>query len=373
MKNLKKRLGSAILALLLVLSVSGSAFAATGTDASLRLSGAHQSGQITVDVYLTAEDATNGKVEVSYDADQTAFVSAAACVEDWVVSVNAEADGLVSFAWVGTALTEEETCIATLVFNVIDSDTVWAYFSVEATEVYASGSAVGVTGASDEISVQVKKTTPPVIPDSPVVIPPTPDLPVEPEDNEDPIEPEDPEIPECSFTDIEHWAKESILAVYDAGLMNGVSDTSFAPDEKVSRAMVVQVLYRMAGAPAVTGTNNFTDLTDDWYKDAIQWAVDNGITNGRSDTSFAPNADVTREEMATFIYRFAKLSGEDVSASADLTGYEDADSISSWAVTYLSWANAKGLINGRTATTLVPGGTALRGELATILVRYIGL
>lgn len=372
MKNLKKRLGSAILALLLVLSVSGSAFAATGTDASLRLSGAHQSGQVTVDVYLTAEGATNGKIEVGYDANQTAFASAAACVEDWVISVNAEADALVSFAWVGTALPAEETCIATLVFDVIDSDAIWTNFSAEAAEVYASGSAVGVTGAGDEISVQVKEPSTPIIPDTPIVIPPTPDVPVEPEDNEDP-KPEDPEVTECPFTDIEHWAKESILAVYNAGLMNGVSDTSFAPDEKVSRAMVVQVLYRMAGTPAVTGTNSFTDLTDDWYKNAIQWAVDNGITNGRSDTSFAPNADVTREELATFIYRFAKLSGEDVSASADLSGYEDADSISSWAVTYLSWANAKGLINGRTATTLVPGGTALRGELATILVRYTGL
>lgn len=373
MNNLKKRLGSAILALLLVLSVSGSAFAATGTDATVRLSGTHQSGQITVYVYLTAEGATNGKVEVSYDADQAAFVSAAASVEDWIVSVNGETDALISFAWVGTALSAEEICIATLVFEVIDNDAFWTNFSAEATELYASGSAVDVTSASNAIGIQIKETSAPIIPDEPVVIPPHPDVPVEPEDNEDPVTPDEPEVPECTFTDIDHWAKESILAVYNAGLMNGVSDTSFAPDEKVSRAMVVQVLYRMAGTPAVTGTNSFTDLTDEWYKDAIQWAVDNGITNGRSDTSFAPNADVTREELATFIYRFAKLSGEDIGTSIDLSGYEDADSISSWAVPYLSWANAKGLINGRTATTLVPGGTALRGELATILVRYTGL
>lgn len=175
------------------------------------------------------------------------------------------------------------------------------------------------------------------------------------------------------FADVgNHWALEGIQFVYRYGLMTGTSAASFAPDSEMSRAMFVTVLYRMEGEPAVTGGSAFRDVAaGTWYANAVAWASANGIVNGVSATSFAPNANVTREQMAALMFRYAKYKGYNIAATAELGGYADSGQVSEWAYRAMQWANGMNLIQGRTATTLFPAGTATRAENATILMRFL--
>ena len=127
----------------------------------------------------------------------------------------------------------------------------------------------------------------------------------------------------------------------------------------------------MAGSPAVTGENAFTDVeAGSWYEDAIIWAAANGIVEGYGDGTFFPDADVTREQMAAILYRYAEYAGLDVTGRGDLTAFPDGESVSAWAEENVSWAVAEGLLTGRDDGTLDPAGTATRAEIATILMRY---
>ena len=176
------------------------------------------------------------------------------------------------------------------------------------------------------------------------------------------------------FTDVteENWFYEAVQYVYDNNLMNGVSSTLFDPNGTMTRAMLVTILYRMEGNPTVTAANAFTDVpADSWYTDAVAWADDHDIVNGVGNGEFAPMDNITREQMAVMLYRYAQYKGYDLNAGADLSAYTDAASISSWALEAMEWANAEGLITGRTATTIVPDGTATRAEAATILMRFL--
>jgi|GEM_PF-5491190 len=173
------------------------------------------------------------------------------------------------------------------------------------------------------------------------------------------------------FADVnEHWGKAEISTAYEKGLMNGVSAQAFAPDEASTRAMLVTILWRMEGSPAASGST-FTDLTEDWYTDAVNWASTNRIVYGTSATTFSPNAAITREEMVTIFYRYAVYKGAQP-MTADLSAYTDTASISQYAQTAMSWAIARGLINGTTSNTIAPQGGATRAQLATSLIRYIG-
>ena len=135
--------------------------------------------------------------------------------------------------------------------------------------------------------------------------------------------------------------------------------------------MIVTILYRLENEPAVSGDLPFTDVERGaWYADAVAWAAANDIVNGTSATTFAPNSPITREQMATMLYRFAAYKGYDVSQKADLSGYTDAASISGYAKDALAWANAQKLITGVTDTTLNPQGSATRAQVATILMRF---
>jgi len=175
------------------------------------------------------------------------------------------------------------------------------------------------------------------------------------------------------FTDVKEsdWFHESVDYVSLRGLMNGVEDDKFAPKGTMTRAMLVTVLYRLSGSGEVSGENTFKDVkAGQWYTDAVIWAKENGIVDGVSDTEFAPNANVTREQIATIMCRYAKFIGCGVEEQADLAAYDDAASVSAWALESMRWANSVGLITGRTDTTLVPKGTATRAEVATILMRF---
>lgn len=174
------------------------------------------------------------------------------------------------------------------------------------------------------------------------------------------------------FTDVASsaWYAEAVRYVYANGMMNGTSATQFSPNATTNRAMIVTILYRLEGSPAASASS-FTDVVaGSYYADAVNWAAANGIVNGVTETSFAPTSAVTREQMAAILYRYAQFKGYDVTASNDLSSYVDASQISAYATTAMQWANAEGLITGSTSTTLNPVGNATRAEVATILMRF---
>lgn len=167
------------------------------------------------------------------------------------------------------------------------------------------------------------------------------------------------------------WFYADVAYVSGKGLMNGTGNGRFSPQESTSRAMIVTILYRMSGEPKVSGGSGFTDVPEgQWYSSAVAWAAEHNIVNGYGNGKFGPNDSITREQLAAILYRYAQFCGRDVTAAADLSGFTDAPQISAWAKTALAWANAEGLINGRTETTVVPAATASRAELAAILHRF---
>lgn len=179
--------------------------------------------------------------------------------------------------------------------------------------------------------------------------------------------------PSAHFTDVDltSYAHEGIDYVVRNGYMNGTSATTFAPAETLKRGQLVTILYRIAGEPEVTGTVSFTDVAaGEYYEKAIAWASANGITNGYPDGTFRPDVEVSRQEMVTFLYRFAKYQGKDVSKTADLSGYADADKVDTFAKDAMAWAVGTGIVNGVSATSLAPTATALREQIATIIMRY---
>ena len=175
------------------------------------------------------------------------------------------------------------------------------------------------------------------------------------------------------FTDVsvDDWYYDEVQYVYENDLMKGTSTTTFSPDVTVNRAMMVTILYRLEGAPAVSTTGSFTDVpAGQYYTDAVEWAKENKITAGYGGGLFGPNDLLTREQMATFFYRYAEFKGYDVSAAADLSDYTDLATVGSYALDAFKWTNANGLIKGTTTTTLSPKGDATRGQLAVILYRF---
>lgn len=177
------------------------------------------------------------------------------------------------------------------------------------------------------------------------------------------------------FTDVswDHWAYSAVKRVYTRGLMVGVSDTSFAPGQTLSRAMLASILYRLAGEPAVTAENPFTDVpADQWYTDAVIWAAENGIVVGCGDGTFRPNAPATRAQTAVMLYAYANFAGRNTSQRADLSAFADAADVPSWALAEMQWAHAAQLILGRDGKLLAPNAEATRAEMATILSTFIG-
>lgn len=179
------------------------------------------------------------------------------------------------------------------------------------------------------------------------------------------------------FTDVVAgtWYYGAAAYAYNNGLFAGMTPTTFAPNATMTRAMLVSVLWRLAGAPAPKAPNTFVDVPDGaWYTDAATWAAENGVVSGIGGSRFDPSGFVTREQTAEILYNYAHSKGYDVSARADLTVFPDAGSVSGWAEEALSWANAAGLINGTVRdgqTILDPQGSASRAQVAMILMNYV--
>lgn len=178
---------------------------------------------------------------------------------------------------------------------------------------------------------------------------------------------------EITFTDVpaNSWYAEAVKYVTENGLMLGVGDGKFAPDMVTSRAMVVTVLYRIEGEPKAGAGEEFTDVADgQWYTDAVAWASANGIVLGYDNGKFGPSDTMTREQLAAVMYRYAEYKGLVSDVSGDFSGYTDDGQISSWAVDAMKWATGTALITGTSETTLTPGGSSTRSQLAVILMRY---
>ena len=176
------------------------------------------------------------------------------------------------------------------------------------------------------------------------------------------------------YTDVswDHWAYTAIKRMYTRGLMVGVNETTFAPSQEMSRAMLAVILYARAGQPAVEAANPFTDVpADSWYTDAVIWAAQNGIVSGFGDGTFRPNDALTRAQAAVMLCAFAAFTQDDVTARADLSAYSDAGQIPSWAMDAMQWANARQLIIGRDSAHLAPAAATTRAEMASILSAYI--
>lgn len=175
------------------------------------------------------------------------------------------------------------------------------------------------------------------------------------------------------FTDVREtdWFYDDVVFAYENGLFSGTTATTFSPYAPMTRAMLVTVLYRLEGEPAVTGRSGFSDVTiGSYYEAAVTWAADNGIVNGTSATTFSPSENVTREQMAAILCRYAQYKQYGTSASASLSAFSDAAAVSNYAKVPLSWAVAEKLVNG-TDGKLLPRASATRAQVAAILHRFV--
>jgi len=159
--------------------------------------------------------------------------------------------------------------------------------------------------------------------------------------------------------------------MYENELMNGRSDTEFSPDSELSRSMLITILYRLEGEPE-TVASNFNDVdSNSWYTKAVAWAYSNGIVSGITKELFAPNANITREQIAVILYNFAKYTNLDTTLKSTLSEFVDKEQISPWATEAVKWAVGANLISGKGEGVLDPANTATRAEIATILYRFI--
>lgn len=175
------------------------------------------------------------------------------------------------------------------------------------------------------------------------------------------------------FTDVSRtsWFYADAAFVYEKGLFSGTDSSTFSPDASMTRAMLVTVLYRLEGQPAVTGNSSFADVKSGvYYERAVIWAAANGIVTGTGSASFSPDAKVTREQLAAILYRYAQYRKLDPSANAKLNGFSDADNVSGYASAALGWAVVEGLVNGASGR-LMPKGNATRAQVAAIFHRFV--
>lgn len=176
------------------------------------------------------------------------------------------------------------------------------------------------------------------------------------------------------FNDVapDAWFVDVVQFAYDKGIMTGTSAATFSPELTTTRAMIVAMLQRLEGNPTAESAG-FADVADgDWYADAVNWAASEGIASGMSETSFAPNDPITREQLAAILHNYAAYKGLDTSARADLSRYSDASSISDWAGEVMQWAVGESLISGMTSESLSPQGEATRAQVAAIFERFLG-
>ena len=182
---------------------------------------------------------------------------------------------------------------------------------------------------------------------------------------------------ENKFTDVteEDWFHDVVLELAASGVVNGMTETTFEPQGTLTRAEFATMLYRVSYAPVVTGESTYSDVkTGDWYYNAVVWATEAGVVNGMGDGTFAPNDNITRQEMATMLYRLAKAEKVE---EDKLASFPDAASVADWAKDAMNWAVSTEIVNGSThddkVNYLDPTATALRCQAAAVACRYLAL
>ena len=181
--------------------------------------------------------------------------------------------------------------------------------------------------------------------------------------------------PAADMTDLNlnEWYHDGVHYCMDNGLMDGYGNNKFGPNDNLTRSQIAQILYNLEGKPSVSFKNSFTDVAKSaWYANAVIWANNAGVVKGYGNGKFGPDDLITREQLATMLYRYSEYKGSTpgTPVSADFSKFPDASKVSSWALTETKWAHAEGLIQGMGNGTLSPGGYASRTQAATIFMRY---
>lgn len=304
----------------------------------------------TVKVLVAADPAEGNKAAV--DAAKAMLEKASFIYASKDVNTEAAAKAAVE-RQIGTLLRDTDISYEVTMtgFTAAVDGTLWSEptngsfsFTVKLTKGEGDSYAEADVSLTGTITAASKPVTP--------VTPVTPSKPSKPKD--------DTAKPDASkFVDVSknNWYFDAVQYVLENGLMNGTSANEFSPNANTTRSMIVTILARMEGVNASGGAT--------WYAHGREWAMGAGVSDGTN-----MEGKITREQLAAMLYRYAKLKGYDVSASADISAYTDASSVSSWATDAMRWAVGAGLINGRTATTLAPQGNATRAEVAAILMRF---
>lgn len=183
------------------------------------------------------------------------------------------------------------------------------------------------------------------------------------------------EVINLPFEDVNSadWFYDNVRYVWEKGLMNGTTENSFEPNSEITHGMIVTILHRLAGKPEGEMANSFRDVADDaYFADAIAWAAEQGVVTGYDALTFSLNDPITREQLAAILGRYAKISGIDVSVgeNTNILSYDDALTVSEYAMAAMQWACGSGIINGATVSTLEPQGRATRVQAAVILHRF---
>lgn len=322
-----KKLFALLLAAVMLLGAGATALAAEPEGAGYVISIANSSttNSLTVDL-LTWEGMKNGRLELTYPEELT-LVSARSTLdaENGITDLDASKPGTVHFAWAAYAA-QKDAQLLQLTFRG------------------QHGKSYELTLTETETGKQAKFQL----------------------------------AFDFRFADVmdeNAWYYDAVYAAYDAGLMNGVGEGLFAPNATLDRATLATVLYREAGEPAAKGTASFTDIAEgQWYTDAVNWAAEQGVVNGYPDGTFRPEAPITRQEMATMLYRFWKLQGGKYAPKADvLANYQDRGEVADWALEAMSWTVQSGIIVGTSSTMLSPASGATRAQVALVLVNYLKL
>ena len=315
--------------------------------------GAINPGSRTVNVSITADSASNnGLLEIQFDPGVLDFNATSGASH--LTSIVDNGDGTLTFGYASLEEIPAGSSLCVLTFHYQGSSlmTDLTVTTLEANDTNPNTSA--------EVDIQYQgAVTPPVNPGT-----------------EDPGEPEPPEQSGSeSYTDLNPnaWYRQYADYVIEQGLMKGTSSTTFSPNEPLTRAMLVTILYRLEDMPSVTAGDRFSDVADaTWYTDAVRWAADIGIVEGYGNGRFGPANPITRQELAVILWRYARYKGYDVGAAgAVLPDFADRGEIASWAGEAISWAYSRGIIIGKLDNVLDPRGGTTRIEAATMVTRFL--
>lgn len=305
----------------------------------------------TISVPVLAQQSTNGLFELHYDA--SVLTLSGVRYGSVLHSADTAASGCVR---IGYADAEEVNgLVAELTFQYEPS-----YQSRKTTitlDVKQDGTG---TGKQQQVDLELPMQPRPVVPGTPVVTRPEPET-----------------EQRIRFDDVRSgdWYYEPVMALAEQGVINGVSKTRFAPELGLTRAMLVTILHRMEGEPAAVNASSFTDVkSGSWYETAVDWAAEQKIVTGYSSERFGPDDPITRQQLCAILWRYAKYKGIDVSANGTvMPDFADRAQIASWAGEAVSWAYSRGVMTGKSKTTLDPTGGATRAEAAVMLYRFMKL